>query len=61
MLDRFQPANATFPPQRILLYGVQGIGKNTFATTFEAPVIIQTEEGSHAFDVKASPVAASSK
>lgn len=57
MLEGFTPANATFPPQRILAYGVQGIGKNTFATTFEKPVIIQTEEGSHAFDVPASPVA----
>lgn len=44
----FKPANSTFKPERILMYGVQGIGKNTFASTFESPVIIQTEEGSQA-------------
>lgn len=56
MLDQIKPANAVFPPQKILIYGVQGIGKNTFASTFKAPVLLQFEEGSAALDIPAFPL-----
>lgn len=32
-------------PRRTLLYGVQGIGKSTFAAMSESPIFIQTEDG----------------
>lgn len=32
-------------PRRIMLYGVQGIGKSTFASKAPKPVFIQTEDG----------------
>lgn len=59
MLDQIKLANSVFSPQRILIYGVQGIGKNTFASTFEKPVLIQTEEGSEAIEIPAFPLATS--
>lgn len=59
MLDQIKPANATFPPQKILIYGVQGIGKNTFAATFAKPILLQIEDGSAALDIPAFPLATS--
>lgn len=59
MLDQIRPANSVFPPQKILIYGVQGIGKNTFAATFKAPVLLQIEDGSAALDIPAFPLATS--
>jgi hypothetical protein len=59
MLDQIRPANAVFPPQKILIYGVQGIGKNTFAATFAKPVLLQIEDGSAALDIPAFPLATS--
>lgn len=56
MLNTIRPANAVFPPQKILIYGVQGIGKNTFASTFKAPVLLQIEDGSAALDIPAFPL-----
>ena len=59
MLDQIKPANTTFPAQKILIYGVQGVGKNTLAATFKAPVLIQIEDGSAALDLPAFPLATS--
>lgn len=56
MLDQVKPANSVFPAQKILIYGVQGIGKNTFAATFKAPVLLQVEDGSAALDIPAFPL-----
>jgi len=56
MLELIKPANSVFPPQKILIYGVQGIGKNTFAATFKAPVLLQIEDGSAAIDIPAFPL-----
>ena len=56
MLDLVRPANFVFPAQKILIYGVQGIGKNTFAATFRAPVLLQIEDGSAALDIPAFPL-----
>jgi len=58
MLDQIKPANSVFPPQKILIYGISGIGKNTFASTFKAPVLLQIEDGSAALDIPAFPLAA---
>lgn len=44
-----------FRPQRILIYGVQGLGKTTFGCTFEAPILLRTEDGAGALDVPAFP------
>lgn len=32
-------------PPRILVYGIEGVGKSTFAARFPKPVFIQTEDG----------------
>lgn len=54
-LDSIQPANKYWQPQRLIIYSIQGLGKNTFASTFEKPIIIRTEDGSGAFDVPTFP------
>ncbi|MCK9173541.1 MAG: ATP-binding protein [Desulfuromonas thiophila] len=59
MLATIRKANAVFPPQKMLIYGVQGIGKNTFASTFAGPVLLQIEDGSAALDIPAFPLATS--
>ncbi|NTU68955.1 MAG: ATP-binding protein [Chlorobiaceae bacterium] len=56
MLDQIRPANAVWKPIKALVYGVQGIGKNTFAATFKNPVMIQIEDGSAALDIPAFPL-----
>lgn len=38
-------------PARIVLYGVEGIGKTTLASEFPDPVILDTEDGSNQLDV----------
>lgn len=59
MLDQIRSSSAVFPPQKILIYGVQGIGKNTFAATFAKPILLQIEDGSAALDIPAFPLATS--
>lgn len=38
-------------PARVVIYGTEGIGKSTLAAAFPAPVILDTEEGTHHLDV----------
>jgi hypothetical protein len=38
-------------PARVLVDGTEGIGKSTLAAQFPAPVILDTEEGTHHLDV----------
>lgn len=45
--------------QKIVLYGVEGIGKTTFAAQFPNPVFIDTEGGTKNFDVARLPVPSS--
>lgn len=47
--------NNTFPP-RVVLYGVEGIGKSTFGSCAPSPVFIQTEDGLSAIDAPAFPL-----
>ena len=44
-------------PPRIFIYGVEGIGKTTFAAGAPAPIFIQTEDGQGALDVARFPMA----
>ena len=37
-------------PVRAVIYGTEGIGKTTLAAAFPAPVILDTEEGTHHLD-----------
>lgn len=50
-------AGGEIKPPRILIYGVQGIGKTDFAASFPAPIVVQTEDGLAGFpNVVATPV-----
>lgn len=42
-------------PQKVVLYGPEGIGKTTFASHFPSPLFIDTEDGSASFDVPRLP------
>lgn len=46
-------------PPRIVLYGVHGIGKSTFASQAPSPVFIPTEEGLDAISATAFPLCTS--
>lgn len=46
-------------PPRVLLYGIHGIGKTTFAATAPAPIFIPTEDGASEIDVHRFPLARS--
>ena len=46
-------------PHRIVLYGVEGIGKTTFAADAPKPIFIPTEDGCGRFDVDRFPLAES--
>jgi len=44
-------------PRRVLVYGVHGIGKSSFAASAERPIVIQTEDGLANIDVARFPLA----
>ena len=46
-------------PPRVVLYGIHGIGKSTFAAECPAPIFIQTEAGLDALQVQAFELAKS--
>lgn len=48
-------SSKNFEAQKVLLYGVPGIGKTTFAATFPAPILLRTEDGASALDVPTFP------
>ena len=45
----------TFPPQKIVIYGTPGIGKSTFAATFQKPILLRFEDGAAALDIPTFP------
>lgn len=47
-LDTIQPANAEYKPIKALVYGVPGVGKTVFGSTFERPILLRTEDGARA-------------
>lgn len=48
-------ASSEFRPQKVLVYGVQGLGKTTFGATFERPILLRVEDGAAAIDVPTFP------
>lgn len=50
---------ASEAPPRILIYGVQGIGKSTFGASAPAPIFLPTEDGLGVIDVPSFPLARS--
>ena len=50
---------AAMQAPRIMLYGVEGIGKTTFAAGAPSPIFIQTEDGLGSIDVPHFPLASS--
>lgn len=48
---------AEAPPPRILIHGVAGVGKTTFATSAEKSVVVRTEDGLGTIDVPHFPLA----
>tara|TARA_R110000824_G_scaffold82382_2_gene206467 strand:+ start:7017 stop:7805 length:789 start_codon:yes stop_codon:yes gene_type:complete len=44
-------------PPRLLIYGVHGIGKSTFAANAESPIFLRTEDGLSGISSDAFPVA----
>ncbi len=43
-------------PRRTVIYGVEGIGKTTFAAGAVAPIVIQTEDGVDHLAVPRTPL-----
>lgn len=56
LLSRVQRGRASKPP-RILLYGVEGIGKSTFGAQAPKPIFIQAEDGLDEIDCDRFPLA----
>jgi hypothetical protein len=57
-LASLRQATSLTPP-RILIHGVAGVGKSTFAANAESPVVIATEDGLGMLKVASFPVAKS--
>lgn len=51
----------SFGPPRIWLYGLEGIGKSTFAASCPSPVFVQTEDGLRQIDCAKFPLAETSE
>lgn len=51
--------NESLSAPRVLVYGVEGIGKSTFAAGAPAPIFIQTEDGLGSLQVDHFPIATS--
>lgn len=58
ILSTIQRGRVVQPP-RLVLYGMEGIGKSTFAANFPASVFIQTEDGLGQIDCARFPLAKS--
>lgn len=58
LISRVERGRASKPP-RILLYGVEGIGKSTFGSQAPKPIFIQTEDGLDEIECDKFPLATS--
>ena len=56
VLESIQRGRQPKPP-RVLLYGVEGIGKSTFGSEAPKPIFIQTEDGLDEIDCERFPLA----
>ena len=55
-MRKFKITGGTLPaPLKVVLYGVEGIGKSSFAARFPQPVFIDTEGGTGRLDVRRLP------
>jgi len=54
-LGSVKKANEDWRPQKILSYGVQGLGKSTLGATFEDAIFVRTEDGALNLDVATFP------
>lgn len=54
-LGTIQWSNAFYAPQSIIIYGPPGLGKTTLASTFQSPILIQTESGAGALAIATFP------
>lgn len=54
-INNIVSAAAEFRPQKILVYGTQGLGKTTFGCTFHSPILLRAEDGAGAIDVPTFP------
>ena len=54
-LNSVVPANKSWKPQKILITGSQGLGKTTFASTYEKAILARTEDGAGAIDCPTFP------
>lgn len=57
MLDMVRKSNSIVPPQKIIIYGVGGIGKTTFGSTFPGAILLPIEDGASAIDMNTLPLA----
>lgn len=44
-----------FSPQKVVVYGVPGVGKTTFAASWPNPVLVRAEDGAGALDIPTFP------
>ena len=56
-LNELVKTTRTIKPPRIVLHGIHGIGKSTWASTAPAPIFLQTEDGLTSIDVAHFPLA----
>lgn len=54
-LESLQNGGEAKPP-RIIMYGVSGVGKTTFAANAPSPIMIQTEDGMGKLDITSWPL-----
>lgn len=54
-LDTVEVANLHFKPQKVLIYGVPGLGKSTFGATFKNGIMLRTEDGAGALNIQTFP------
>ena len=60
MAKSYQITSGAVPrPQRVLIYGVEGVGKTTLAAQFPSPLFIDTEGSSGHLDVRRLPAPSS--
>jgi hypothetical protein len=55
-LNTIHSATAEWKPQKIVLYGPQGLGKTTFGATFPAPILARTEDGAGNVNIQTFPL-----
>jgi len=56
LLESIHRGKCPMPP-RIVLYGIEGVGKSTFGARSPAPIFVQTEDGLGEIDCHAFPLA----